>query len=298
MKFGLAFANTGPFATPAGARELAAAVESAGIESIWTVEHVIWPKQYDSEYPYSPTGKMPGDSSSPIPDPLVWLTWMAALTTEVKLATGILILPERNPLVLAKETATLAALSDDRLVLGIGVGWLEEEFDALGVPFAKRGARTDDYVDAMRALWAGDDASHDGEFSSFSEVSVNPKPPSGSVPIVVGGHSKAAARRAGRLGDGFFPGVGLGGSADAGANLAELLDIVRQTAADAGRDPEAIEITAPHAGFGGSDPVGAAQELRDLGVDRTTLGAFALWGDTAGKAQEMAEHIIAPCADV
>ena len=294
MKLGLAFANTGPFAEADGVVEMAVAAEQAGIESLWTVEHVIWPSSYDSEYPYSATGKMPGDKTSPIPDPLVWLSFAAAHTTTLRLGTGIVILPERNPLVFAKEVATLDRLSKGRLQLGIGVGWLEEEFDALGISWARRGARTDEYVHAMRALWASDDASYDGEFVAFENVSSNPKPDTGSVPIVIGGHSVAAAKRAGRLGDGFFPGKG------SIAELTEMIDIVHQSAAEHDRDPDAIEITAAHPGLFGGDPVGAAQELASIGVSRTIAPAFMLLGSegVGAKAAEMAERIVAPIADV
>lgn len=293
MKFGLMFANTGPFATAQGVVDVATTAERVGFESVWTVEHVIWPEAYSSQYPYSPTGKMPGDSSSPIPDPLIWLSFAAAHTTTIRLATGILIVPQRNPLVLAKTVASLDLLSDGRLDLGIGVGWLEEEFDALKVPFADRGRRTDDYIAAMQALWAADDVTYDGEFAGFQNVTSNPKPVGGAVPIIVGGHSKAAARRAGRLGDGFFPGRG---SVD---ELAELIDVTRQTAADAGRDPTSIEITAGHPGLFGPDPVGAAQELASIGVARTIIPAFVLAkGSLAENADAMAENILRPCSSI
>src|SRR4051794_23417558 len=146
MDFGIAFANTGPYTTGEGAVTLTRAAEDAGFESLWTVEHVIVPAGYQSEYPYDPSGKMPGGESFDIPDPLVWLTWVGANSTRLTLGTGVLILPQRNPGVLAKECATLDAMSGGRVRLGIGVGWLEEEFDALGVSFADRGARTDEYV--------------------------------------------------------------------------------------------------------------------------------------------------------
>lgn len=294
MKVGLAFANTGPFAEPTGAADLARAAEGAGFDSIWTVEHVIWPSQYDSQYPYSPTGKMPGDKTSAIPDPLIWLSFMAAHTTTITLGTGIVILPERNPVVYAKEVATLDRLSNGRLELGIGVGWLEEEFHAIGVPWERRGARTDEYVHAMRALWVSDDATFDGEFVGFQNVSSNPKPVGGSVPIVVGGHSNAAARRAGRLGDGFFPGKG------SIPELREMIDVVHQTAADAGRDASAIAITAAHPGLLGDDPVGAAEELASIGVTRSILPAFLLLGKDGAeaKATELAERIVSPVAAI
>lgn len=292
MKFGLMFANTGPFATATGMVDLAVTAEAVGFESIWTVEHVIWPESYSSAYPYSPTGKMPGDSSAPLPDPLIWLSFAAAHTSTIRLATGILILPERNPVVLAKSVASLDVLSGGRLDLGIGVGWLEEEFDALGIPFEDRGPRTDDYVAAMRALWASDNATYDGEFAGFQNVTSNPKPVTGEVPIVVGGHSKAAARRAGRLGNGFFPGKG------SMSQIGELIDVLRQTAADAGRDPEAIETTAGHPGLFGDDPVGAAEELASIGVSRSIIPAFMLIKDLKGQAEAMAETIIKPCAAI
>lgn len=293
MKFGLMFANVGSYATAEGVVEIAVAAEDAGFESIWTVEHVIWPESYSSTYPYSPSGKMPGDRSSPIPDPLVWLSFAAAHTSTIRLATGILILPERNPLVLAKSVATLASLSNNRFDLGIGVGWLKEEFEALGIPFEGRGQRTDDYVAAMRQLWASDGATFDGEYAKFQDVSSNPKPPNGDVPIVVGGHTKAAARRAGRLGNGFFPGKG------SIEELTELIDVVNQTAAENDRDASQIEMTAGHPELFGDDPVGACQELAAIGVTRTIVPAFGLMGGPASEtAAAISEKILQPCADI
>lgn len=291
MKFGLLFANTGPFVETSNLVELAQTAEEVGFESLWTVEHVIWPSDYNSTYPYSPDGKMPGDSTSAIPDPLIWLAYAAASTKTIKIGTGILILPERNPLVLAKSAATLAALSGGRFELGIGVGWLKEEFEALGISWEKRGKRTDEYIGAMQALWSNDDAHFDGEFTSFQNVTSNPKPPGGSVPIVIGGHSKAAARRAGKYGNGFFPGKG------SMTELAELFDVMNQAAADAGRDPSAIEITAPHPGLFGADPAGAAEELRAAGVSRTVVPAFVLLGKEglAEKAAGIKAAILDPC---
>ncbi|MDH3707636.1 MAG: LLM class F420-dependent oxidoreductase [Acidimicrobiia bacterium] len=289
MKIGLAFANTMSFATAAGIGLLAEHGEAAGIESAWTVEHVVFPDGYESEYPYAEGGRMPARADTPMPDPLIWLSFLAARTSTMRLGTGILILPQRNPVVLAKEVATLDALSGGRVELGIGVGWLQEEFDALGIPWDRRGARTDDYVSAMRALWQADSVSHDGEFASFTNVSSNPKPANGTVPIVIGGHSQAAARRAGRLGDGFFPGKG---------DLSELIDIVRQTAADHGRDPAAIEVTTGGEQLLGDDPVGGAHELRALGVDRAVVPAFLFMNDPAAAMAEFGERVVAPTADI
>lgn len=277
MKVGIMFANVLMFGTPEGAEALGKAAEDSGIESLWTVEHVVVPAGYESPYPYSPSGKMPGDETAPIPDPLAWLSYMAAVTTNVRLATGILILPQRNPVILAKECATIDVLSKGRLELGIGIGWLAEEFDAIGVPFEERMARTDEYVGALRALWSQDET-FSGTYTSFSNARSYPKPvQDGGIPIVVGGHTKASARRAGRIGNGYFP-----ARAD---NMAELIDEVRRAAKDAGRDPDAIEITT-----GGLPNVDFAKGLADLGVSRIVLPppAFApdQIGDALGKLSE------------
>lgn len=269
MKFGLMFANTGPFAGGPGAALLGPAAEAAGFDSLWTVEHVLYPEGYTSTYPYSPTGKMPGSADSPIPDPLVWLSFVAATTAKIELATGILILPQRNPAITAKEASTLDQLSGGRHILGIGVGWLEEEFKALDVPFAGRGARTDEYIDVMRKLWTEDLVTHAGEHVTMTDCASNPKPVNGTVPIHIGGHSKRAARRAGELGDGFLPGDG---------NIPELMDMARQYAADAGRDPAALEMTAGHPGLFGDDPAAAVQELASWGVHQVFVPAFLFYG--------------------
>lgn len=269
MKFGIAFANIGPMTYPEGAAAIGQAAEAGGFESLWTVEHVLVPAGYESPYPYSPTGKMPGPDDSDIPDPLIWLTWVAAHTSTIRLGTGILILPQRNPIVVAKEIATLDRLSGGRVELGIGVGWLEEEFDALGIPFADRGRRTDDHVAVLRSLWADGEASHDSEYTRFSGAYSRPRPAQERIPITVGGHSKAAARRAGRLGDGFFPGKG------SHEELAELIAVMRATAVEHGRDPDAIEVTAGGDGALGSKALDEVKALADLGVSRVILPPLA-----------------------
>jgi probable F420-dependent oxidoreductase len=234
--------------------------EEHGFESVWTVEHVVVPGDYQSEYPYSPTGRMPGPEESPIPDPLIWLTWVGAATRTLRLATGILILPQRNPVILAKELSTLDVLSNGRVELGVGVGWLREEFDALGVPFEERGARTDEYIDALRCLWREEEPCFEGRYARFDRAKSYPKPNQSTIPIHVGGHTMPAARRAGRLGDGFFPGR----STD--DDLGPLLDTMRASAKDAGRDPDAIEVTA-----GGAMDLDGVRRFGDLGVDRVVL---------------------------
>jgi probable F420-dependent oxidoreductase len=261
MKFGIIFANAGPFGEPDVTAGLAQLAEEHGFESLWTVEHTVVPAGYASKYPYDESGKMPGGDEVSITDPLIWMTWVAAVTTRLRVATGILILPQRNPVTLAKELATLDVLSGGRVDLGIGVGWLREEFEALGVPFESRGARTDEYVAAMRALWNDDPATFKGEFVTFERCHSNPKPVQpGGIPIVIGGHSQAAARRAGRLGNGFFPGR------YRDEELRPLLETMRASATEAGRDPAAIEITA-----GGALDAGGVQRFADLGVGRVVI---------------------------
>jgi probable F420-dependent oxidoreductase len=266
MKIGIFFANTGPYGTSLeAARALGAGAEAAGVESLWTVEHVVVPKGYESTYPYDPSGRMPGGEDLPIPDPLIWLSHVSAVTTTVKLATGILILPQRNPLVVAKECATLDQLSGGRLILGVGAGWLQEEFDALDVPFSDRGRRLDDYIGALRAAWGEQPASYDGDFAKFGDLYSAPQPVEGRVPIVIGGHSDAAARRAGRIGDGFFPGRG------ADDRLVHLLGVMRQAAEEAGRDPADIEVTIAGVQLFGDDPQGVIEHATELGVSRMAI---------------------------
>jgi len=169
----------------------------------------------------------------------------------------------RNPVVTAKEIATLDHLSGGRARLGVGIGWLREEFEVVGVPFAERGARTDEYIEVMRALWQQPQPSFQGRFFNFSDARLWPKPVSGTVPIVIGGHSEAAARRAGRLGDGFFPAPPTLDEAE------HLIKLMRQTAAEAGRNPGAIEVT-----FGTRPTPEALERLAALGVARVTVAAF------------------------
>ena len=284
MRFGIAFGNIGPFATGERAARLARSAEAAGFESVWTVEHVVWPQDYSSVYPYAPEGKMPGSADNPIADPLTWLAYVAACTTNLRLATGISLLPERHPLVYAKEVATVDAISDGRVELGIGIGWLKEEFAALDVPWERRGPRTEEYMEVLRRMWSEDDVSFDGEFVSFEHMNSNPKPPNGRVPIHIGGDSEAAARRAGRVGDGFFPAEG-----DAPA----LMETARQTAADSGRNPGDVQMTTFHPGLLGDDPSAAIEEAESWGVHRLLVPSFMYFRHTEEAVAAFGESVIA-----
>jgi probable F420-dependent oxidoreductase len=287
MQFGIGSVNSGHGATADGATALVQAAEAGGIAMAWTVEHVVVPSGYESQYPYDPSGKMAGGREEfDLPDPLIWLTWAAAKTTTLQLATGILIVPQRNPVVTAKEIATLDHLSGGRFHLGVGAGWLEEEFDAIGVPFADRGRRTDDYVAAMRALWTEDKATYHGDFADFTDCILTPKPVQGSVPVHVGGHTDVAAKRAGRLGDGFFPAKG------DHAELDRLFTLVRDTAADHGRDGSKIEMTTGGNGAIGENALDEVKALADIGTDRVILPSFLFFGDTADALARYGDDVI------
>jgi probable F420-dependent oxidoreductase len=270
MKVGLAFASS--IGIDGGsALEICRRAEAAGFESIWGGEHVILPDSIASKYPYTPDGKIPAEPDTPIPDPLIWLAFAAAAAPTLRLGTCILIVPQRNPLVLAKELATLDRLSGGRVELGLGVGWLKEEFDALGVPWERRGARNDEYIAAMRALWAGPHAEFHGEFVDFAPVTCSPRPVQASIPILVGGDTDAAINRAVRLADGYFPGEG-----DV-QRLGTLIARLRAAAKKADRDPDSIEINAM---FGAqmADPIAGIEQLAALGVGRIMIPAFFFAG--------------------
>lgn len=272
MKFGLRYLNTGRNVWSDKAISMAQAAEEAGFESIWTVDHVVVPKGYKSTYPYAASGRMgDGNEDMQYPDPLIYMAYLASVTKTIRLATGILIIPQRNPVVAAKQIATLDQLSGGRIDLGIGVGWLEEEFNAIGVPFEGRGKRTDEHIAAMRALWANDFAEYHGDFVDFDPIFCRPQPLNGTVPIIIGGHSKAAARRAGRIGDGFFPARG---------TPHDLFDIVKTTATENGRDPEDIEFTVSV-----PEDLNEIPELAKIGVKRilipsSPMGGTSKWAST------------------
>lgn len=277
MKFGVIPPyGVGPVEDPEFAVGFARAAEDSGFESLWVVEHVVMVMDVSSVYPYDPSGRSPFGPNVPQPDPLVWLSYVAAATKRIRLATGVLNLPQRNPLVLAKEAASLDRLSGGRLMLGIGVGWVREEAEALGTSFDDRGRRADEYVDVMRTLWRERVASFNGRFLSFEGLVSEPRPvQTAGVPIIVGGHSEAAARRAGRLGDGFYP-LGV-----AGRKLAALREIMAESAHRHGRDPSTIELT-----LAGTPDRKCADAYRQLGADRmvvatqhTDQGALRRWLD-------------------
>lgn len=288
LRFGLAFASS-IGTDPSSALEVARVAEEVGFDSVWGGEHVIFPSSIESAYPYTPDGKVPATPETPIPDPLIWLAYVAAAAPTLRLGTCILILPQRNPLVLAKELATLDHLTNGRVELGIGVGWMREEFEALGIPWERRGARTDEYVAALRTIWSGAHVEFHGEFVDFEPLTCTPRPAQGAnIPILVGGDTPAAIRRAARLADGYFPGEG------DPAKLAELIAALRAECTLQGRDPAEVEINAM---FGAQmkDPVTGAAQMVEMGVGRAMVPAFFFAGDGGlDRLRQFGESVVLP----
>ena len=230
--------TSGPFM-----REFAALVDECGVESVWGVEHVVVAADYDPKYPYSSDGRMPGGDPArsgavPMVDPLETLAFVAAASTSVKLGTAVVVAPLHSPAVLAKRVATVDVLSGGRMLLGLGIGWQREEYDAVGAPFRHRGERLEECIGAMRTLWSDSPASFHGRHVAFDRVYQEPKPAAGRVPIVLGGNSAPAIDRAARIADGWFPfTIGPDELAASGAEL-------RRRAAEVGRDPDEVEISA------------------------------------------------------
>ncbi len=204
MKFDLWMPTANPMTTPELLDKVAAESEDRGISTLWVGEHVVLFEEYASSYPYAADGRIPAPSGSGLLEPIVTLTYLAARTSTVRLGTAMLLLPQRNPVYTAKEVATLDWLSGGRVDLGIGVGWLKEEFDALNVPWERRGRRTDEYVEVLRTLWCDNPSSFTGETYTLLECEMFPKPiQQPHPPIHVGGETDAALRRAARISQGW-----------------------------------------------------------------------------------------------
>jgi probable F420-dependent oxidoreductase len=209
MKFGIFAPLANPFATSDYLEALGSAAEERGFDSIWVAEHVVLFDEYASQYPYAADGRIPVAPGSGILDPFGVLSYLAAVTTKIRLGTGICLVPQRNPVYTAKEVATVDWLSGGRFDLGIGVGWLAEEFEALGVPFERRGSRCRAYIDVMKTLWSDPVSQYSGEFYELVPTRQYPKPvQQPHPPIHFGGESDAALRRVADLGQGWY-GFGL-----------------------------------------------------------------------------------------
>ena len=263
MRVGLHALGIGTGAKRAVIDSVAAAADTCGLATLWCGEHVVMVDRSASRYPYSDDGQISVPATADWVDPLIGLSFVAAATSRIGIGTGVLLLPEHNPVLVAKQAATLDALSGGRFTLGVGIGWSKEEFDALGVPFERRAARTAEYVAAMRTLWRDDVASFDGEFVHFDSVRVNPKPfANGRIPIVLGGNSDAALRRAVAWGDGWY-----GFNLDGVSAVAERISFLNRLCDERGRDPRELRLSVALADLQIRD-VG---ELAELGVDEVVV---------------------------
>ncbi|TSD95138.1 LLM class F420-dependent oxidoreductase [Skermania sp. ID1734] len=261
MRLGLHALGIGAGAMPEVVASVAGAAEHCGFATLWAGEHVVMVDQPTSRYPYAADGRIAVPADADWLDPWVCLSFAAAATTTIGIATGVLLLPEHNPVVTAKQAASLDRMSGGRLRLGIGVGWSRDEFAALDVPFERRAARTREYVAAIRALWNSDVTSFSGEFVTFSALRVYPKP-SRPIPVIVGGNSDAAMRRVASWGDGWY-GFYLA-EVDA---VAERIRLLRELCREAGRSLEDLSLTVA---LTDPRPEDVAQ-LQNLGIDELVL---------------------------
>ncbi|MCP2336037.1 TIGR03619 family F420-dependent LLM class oxidoreductase [Actinomadura rupiterrae] len=224
--FGL---NISTCADREGAARIAALAEDLGYDSLWVGDHVVLPDPRDEHSPLEPAAR--------VLDPLIALALLAARTDRISLGTGCIVLPQRNPLILAKQLASLDVLSGGRLAFGLAAGYLEAELNAVGVPLAGRGARTDEYLQAMRSLWYDDKPAFQGQYVHFAGIDAHPRPAQASVPVIVGGHSDRALRRAARYGDGWY------GWLLTPEDTAERVAALRAIEAEEGRGPLRVQIT-------------------------------------------------------
>ena len=263
MRVGLHALGIGSGATRAVIDAVAVAAERCGFATLWSGEHVVMVDRSASHYPYSDDGLIAVPSTADWLDPMIGLSFAAAATSTIGIATGVLLLPEHNPVLVAKQAATLDTLSGGRLTLGVGIGWSREEFDALGVPFERRAARTAEYVAAMRTLWRDDVASFDGDFTCFDSVRVNPKPfVDRRIPIVLGGNSDTALRRVVAWGDGWY-----GFNLDGVGEVAERIEFINRRCSESGRDRAELRLAVALRDLSVED----VHPLADLGVDELVI---------------------------
>jgi probable F420-dependent oxidoreductase len=240
MKLGTAIPTLGPTASPEAVRDISQAADELGYETLWCGDHLAVPRRSESMYVLSADGAprpVPDGALvaalSPLYEQLTTLAYVAGITKRVKIGSAVNVLPIRNPVLNARQLATIDVLSGGRLVVGVGAGWLREEADALQVPWDHRGARTDEHIQVLRAIWTSPDAyvSFSGQFYSFQDVAAEPRPHSGGPPILIGGHSRSALKRAARLGDGWLA------SNATPAVIGEGIAEIRRSAEALERDP-------------------------------------------------------------
>jgi probable F420-dependent oxidoreductase len=291
MKVGYFAVGIGPTSEPEWVRAIATSAERLGFATIWAPEHVVLLDEYASKYPYS-AGEFPMPVETPFADPFTTLAYVAACTSTIKIATGISLVPEHNPLVLAKTVATLDRLSGGRFILGAGIGWLAEEFNALGLSFERRAQRTRDYIDAMRTLWTEERSSHRGEFVSFNNVRSYPKPAKGrSVPVWFGGETAPALRRVADYGDGW---IGFNLSPDETATKIKRIEELLK--ANGRKRSDVYLAASPYTKPMKRDDL---KRYRDAGAEEIALVVFDIpptLGEMVKRIEQMARDFVEPAA--
>ena len=277
MEFGIHLPHVGPFATPEAISGVARKAEELGYHSLWVSDHIITPRKIDSPYP---GGRYAVQPEWPFLEPVSTLLFAAATTKRVRLGTSVLVITQRQPLVLAKQLATLDVLSGGRLIFGAGAGWMKEEFEALNVPFANHGPRMAEYLEVIRRCWTEDDPSFDGRYYKLGDVGFYPKPvQKPHPPIWVGGFADGALRRVARYGDAWHA----GGTPEM---LSQGYAKVKQYAKEYGRDPDSIALTLRGDGIGRGEPAETIDQLRpykDAGVSMVMLTFIGPNADAVGE---------------
>ena len=302
MDIGLHLPSAQPAASAEGILEVARGAERLGFDSVWMFDHLFTPTGIESKYPYSRDGDYPMSADDPFFDPVGLFGVLASATERLKLGTSVLIPAYRNPVVLGKILATIENFAPGRIVLGVGAGWMKEEFDATGVPFERRGARLIEYIEALRTIWSGKPSSFQGEFYSWVEAGFLPAPTQ-PIPIILGGHGDRALERAARHADGWAVVVGQGqGSGIEGA--AARIDLLRGHLERAGRDRDGFHLTYTHPLWFSDEPneklpltgppdaiAASLKRLQDVGITMVDLAVFGPPSLIVETAQRFAEEV-------
>jgi probable F420-dependent oxidoreductase len=277
VRIGAKLPNSGHLPIETGIPALARTLEEAGFESLWVSDHIVMPASIESRYPFAADGKATWSSETPYLDALVALALAAAVTERVGIGTAVLVLPLRHPVELAKQAASIDVASCGRLSLGVGAGWLDEEFQALNVPFERRGARLEEWMQIARACWTGSPPARSSDLYELPEGVISLPVPAHEIPLLVGGHSRAALRRAGRVGDGWLAQQSLPTLGP--HELQSAIAVMRAAAAEAGRDPDGLRVVLRIVEAAGRSDAVAEQlpALAAAGVDEIIVDAR--WGD-------------------
>jgi probable F420-dependent oxidoreductase len=291
VRIGVRVPNSGALPAEVGIPALARAAEAAGFESLWVSDHVVMPATFASRYPFAADGRATWPSETPYVDALIALALIVAVTEQATVGTAVLVLPLRHPIIVAKQLASLDACSAGRLCLGVGAGWLREEFDALGVPFESRGSRLDEWIELLRDCWTGTPGAHVGTHYSLPDGVLCLPTPAHEVPVLIGGHSKAALRRAGRLGDGWLAQQSLD-EIDTG-EIEVAVDLMRAAAEDEGRDSFRGKVVLRIVDSAGrsSDVARRLPELERAGVDEVIVDVAWADGDPAADYERMSAAV-------